>query len=309
MSTPKAIKLNIGIGIFSTHPKKFLILNNPYYKNFKIFTLSEIVRSNIRHNEVNYKYKRTQLSYYHFVMFLHRNFYNITSGINYKQMGILSKLKRKTRNINLNYFSQKILFDQSFSLKFLKFIFLLSLVFYIVYFLTYSYDKMIDKADGIIKSLIINKICKNKTIIEKISWEILVLCKQDRTHRLIKNLILNEILPNQELKKDLYRLIKREIIAYIKSEDCRRELKNLIARDVMANPEVRSELYSLIRKFITLKDVDFLEDKLEKILVDVLNIQAIHNHVSKKIEGEINKALRDVKLIDMAIEVLMDKFK
>lgn len=295
--------------MFTSQKKKIIIFKNPYYKSYRISTLADIIRSKIHHNEINFKYKRSHISYYHFIQFLHLNFYKITTRIKYKRSNLFSKIKKKLEKLSFNHLTYKLLFDQKFTSNFLKLILLTFIVIFLYNKILKEQDKIIEKSDNMIKSLIINKVCLNKIIIEKISWEILVLCKQDRTHRLIRNLILNEVLKNKEITMDLYRLIKREIIAYIKSEDCRRQLKNLIAKDVMQNSEVRSELYSLIRQFITLKEVDFLEDKLEKILVDVLNIKGIHDHVGKKMESEINKALRDDKLINMVIEMLMDKFK
>jgi hypothetical protein len=126
---------------------------------------------------------------------------------------------------------------------------------------------------------------------------------------MLSNLIINDVLPNKEIRNDLYRIIKRELINYIRSEDCRKELKNLIIKEVLRNEEIKNELYSIIKQFITLKEINFLEDKLEKILVDVLSIQAIRTHVAKKIEDEVQKALREENLIRMAINILVEKFK
>ena len=295
----------MSIRIFPHNNKKFIILSNPYFKNLKIFTLSEIIRSNIKHNQENFKYKRTHISYYHFAHFLRSKFYKVTNRITQKNSFFLSKFRLQPEHFSLN----KILLDPKYFSKFIKRFFFFLIITYTLYKTYYDKEKLKKKTDDIIKSLIKTKVCQNKTIINKLSWEILILCKQEKTHRLMKNLLLNEILKNPEIKRDLYILIKREIIAYIKSEHCRKELGNLIAKDVMKSPEIRNELYSLIRRFITLKEVDFLEDKLEKIFVDVLNIKAIHNHVARKMEAEVNKAFRDDYIINLAVSTLIDKLK
>ena len=295
----------MSIRIFPHNHKKFMIFTNPYYKNLKTFTLSEIIRSNIEHNQVNFKYKRTHISYYHFKQFLRSKFYKVTNQIKNKNSFFLSIFRLQRENSILN----NILYDPKYSSKFIKRFFFFLVVMYTVYKSYYDKEKLIKKTDDIIKSLIKTKVCQNKTIINKLSWEILILCKQEKTHRLMRNLLLNEILKNPEIKRDLYILIKREIIAYIKSEHCLKELGNLIAKDVMKSPEIRNELYSLIRRFITLREVDFLEDKLEKIFVDVLNIQAIHNHVARKMEAEVNKAFGDDSIINLAVSTLIDKLK
>jgi len=53
-----------------------------------------------------------------------------------------------------------------------------------------------------------------------------------------------------------------------------------------------------------LKQVNSLEDKLEKILIDILANEGIHSHISNKMEVEINKMLRDESIIKMMIEIL-----
>ena len=59
-----------------------------------------------------------------------------------------------------------------------------------------------------------------------------------------------------------------------------------------------------MKEFVTQKEVLYLEDMLEKILIDVLNIKSIHDHVSKKVESEVNNLLRDEEFIQNSINIL-----
>ena len=76
-----------------------------------------------------------------------------------------------------------------------------------------------------------NKVCKNETIVNKISYEILFLVRKESIKMQMSDLIVKDVLPNKEIRSDLYRIIKREILFYIKSENCRQELKHLITKD------------------------------------------------------------------------------
>jgi hypothetical protein len=193
--------------------------------------------------------------------------------------------------------------------KFLKSLLFITILVVMGFFLYQEYRERIKiQFDKLVKSLIISKICKNEFIINKIAYEILFLVRRESIKRQMSDLILIDVLPNKDIRSDLYRIIKREILSYLKSEDCRRELKILIVKDVMRNEEVRNELWGLIKSFIILKELNFLEDKLEKILVDILSIEAIHSHVAKKIKNEVNKALKDEEMIKLAVKVLSEKF-
>jgi DNA mismatch repair ATPase MutS len=120
----------------------------------------------------------------------------------------------------------------------------------------------------------------------------------------MRDLIIKEILPNKGLKNDLYRITKREILAYMRSDQCKNELKNLIINEILRNYKITNDLFELIKEFVTKKETKMLENKLEKILTDVLCIEAIHKHVSNKMESEINRALRDEGIIKMAINMV-----
>jgi hypothetical protein len=278
--------------------KKIIIIPNPYYlgRFFRFNNLYKFTQSYNKYmRKKNYftlpEYKRTNILFHHSIHRLHSQFSDIIQ-------------KKFIYKNNKFYF----LFSKFINKHLLKLIItaiILTSPFLIYRFYSEEINTTLD--DGI-KYIVINKVCKNEFIIKKISWEILVLCKKDSIKHLLSNLIINDVLPNKEIRNDLYRIIKREIIIYLKSEDCRRELKSLIIKEVMRNEEIKNDLYSLIKQFITLKEIDFLEDKLEKILVDILSIEAIHTHVGKKVEEETHKALRDENLIRMAVNILSEKF-
>jgi hypothetical protein len=193
--------------------------------------------------------------------------------------------------------------------KYLKLLLFIIILLVIGFLLYHEYRNRIKiQLDKLVKSLVIKKICKNEFIINKIAYEILFLVRRESIKRQMSDLIVKDVLPNKEIRSDLYRIIKREILSYIKSEDCKKELKILIVKDVMRNEEVRNELWGLIKSFIIFKEVNFLEDKLEKILVDILSIEAIHSHVAKKIKNEVHKALKDEEMIKLAVKVLSEKF-
>ena len=51
--------------------------------------------------------------------------------------------------------------------------------------------------------------------------------------------------------------------------------------EVLRNPSVRNDLYSLIKELLTLREVNTIEDSLEKVLVDVLHIESIGKAVDE----------------------------
>lgn len=203
----------------------------------------------------------------------------------------------------------KIKTDKRFRMSLIKKSLLSFLLLSLIFYISYNYSKIADQIDKYIKSTLIKNVLKNEFIINKISYEILELCKQEKIKKLLRELLINEILRNKELKLDLDKVVKREIISYLKSEDCNKDLKNLLINEVLRSDNLRLELYSVIKEFVTLKEINFLEDKFEDVLVGVLNIPAIHVHVSKKIEAEVHNILRDEKMITMVINILNENMK
>lgn len=55
----------------------------------------------------------------------------------------------------------------------------------------------------------------------------------------------------------------------------------LVVNDVLRNSSVRTEIYNLVKDLLTIKEVNTIEDALEKVLVDVLNMQSIRSIVSE----------------------------
>jgi hypothetical protein len=51
--------------------------------------------------------------------------------------------------------------------------------------------------------------------------------------------------------------------------------------EVLRNPSVRNEIYGLIKELLTLREVNTIEDSLEKVLVDVLHIESIGKAVNE----------------------------
>jgi hypothetical protein len=279
--------------------KNVLILPNPFFhfRNVKFNNLSKFSQPHSMYFTKKFNpslqvFKRTNILFHHSINKLHNEF------------STMVQLKFIYKNKKFQYHFFNFLSKHSYTV-----LIIFSAIFF-PYVIYQNYSQEINnQSDLLIKNLIINKVCKNEFIIDKISWEILQLCKRESIKIMLSNLIINDVLPNKEIRNDLYRIIKRELINYIRSEDCRKELKNLIIKEVLRNEEIKNELYSIIKQFITLKEINFLEDKLEKILVDVLSIQAIRTHVAKKIEDEVQKALREENLIRMAINILVEKFK
>lgn len=278
--------------------KKFLILPNPFYKKLKSFKSLRIIP--LPPSEC---LKKTKPYYHNFLKKKQQQFYNVVSILKTK----------KTNDSNLSKFLSKSSFRHKI-FSFLKFPFyskifriaaFVFLTFISFYILINKKYKITDLSGRTVKFLILRQIFRNKSLEDKISHEILVLCQSDKIKILLRDLIIQEILPNKELKEDLYGIIKREIIAYLQSQECRRELNSLLINDVLRNEDIRNELFELIKEFITIKEVSFLEEKLEKILVDVLSIEAIHIHVAKKIEEEVNKILRDEEIVKMAINLIL----
>lgn len=279
--------------------KNVQIIPNPFYKcrYLRFNNFSKYNKQQSKFFEKKYYpsiqiLKRTNLLFHHSINKLHNQFSKII------------QLKFIYKNKKFQYHFFNILSEHSYK------ILIIFSAFFLPYVIYRNYSEEINnQSDLLIKHIVINKVCKNEFIINKISWEILQLCKKESIKIMLSNLIINDVLPNQDIRNDLYRIIKRETLNYIRSEDCRKELKNLIIKEVLRNEEIKNELYSIIKQFITLKEINFLEDKLEKILVDVLSIQGIRTHVAKKIEDEVQKALREENLIRMAINILVEKFK
>ncbi len=271
---------------------KYFLIANPFLKKHLLgnkFHFKHALGLNSKYNPIKIKTLKTNTEH---LKNLKYNFsYLIKKNIIYRESKI-----------------GKIIFKLFWNPKLHKtFIFLFTILLLSISLIYYNTEikKEIDK---FVKGIIITKIIRNKYIINKISYEILFLVRRESIKRLMSDLIVKDVLPNREIRSDLYRIIKRELLAYIKSEECRKELKILIVKDVMRNEEVRNELFELIKSFILLKEVNFLEDKLEKILVDILCIEAIHSHVAKKIENEVHKALKDEEMIKLAVKVLSEKF-
>lgn len=261
----------------------------------------------------NYLKNRKIFQYNSFMKFVNKNQVSISrKNVINNKLRLQNNFKFVIRKTYVyNYFVLKqiysLLHNKSRSIR--KLLIICGLLSSVFLYYCYKKQEINSKVDLTFKNIIIQKILQKEYIINKISWEIFQLCNKESINRLLANLIINDVLPNESIRNDLYRIIKRETINYIQGQECRRLLRELIIKEVLRNEDIRSDLYSLIKQFITLREINFLEDKLERILIDILAIDGIHKHVAEKINNETQKALRDENLIRMAVNLISDKFK
>jgi hypothetical protein len=260
----------------------------PRQKNNKIIQdfNTRVIKNKIKRTK--YSVKRNDYAFYYMIQHYKMKFYHQNIWVKINKPNISKSRKFIYIKQILHYqilmlinSSKILMFKNYFWLRWHKLILLIPIAIFAIYFYAIRNNKLISYCDVFTKQLILNKICKNKAIIRKISDAIDGLCGEEKVLNLTKNLIIEEVYKNEQMEKDLNNLIKREIISYLQTKDCKNDLKQLLIEEVLRNSEIKNELYSLIKELLTLKEVNFLEDKLEHILVDVLNIQTIHEHVAK----------------------------
>lgn len=204
-----------------------------------------------------------------------------------------------------------------FRKKFKLILFLMVTLLPFGYFKLYKKENINSFIDKKIKKHTVELVCHNKTIQQKISFEILNLVKNDEIKLLLRQLIL-DVLRNKEIEKELAGLIRKSILDYITSERCEKEMKHLVFKEVLKNPQVNIETMNLIEDLTLKKEMKTLEKLLEDILVDVLNIEVIHSHVAKRIffiynyieiESELNNILRDKKMVEFVISKVSEYFQ
>jgi hypothetical protein len=77
---------------------------------------------------------------------------------------------------------------------------------------------LLDKA---FKYVVVDYVCKNKIVQDKISVEILNLVQKENINNMLVDLII-KLLKRDDLKNDLKRIIHKSILDYISSENCKK---------------------------------------------------------------------------------------
>ena len=162
------------------------------------------------------------------------------------------------------------------------------------------------KYKEVMKSYILEKVLLSDIVINEISKSLIIVVNKPGI-KLLMSESLCKLLDNEGFKKDTYNLVEKLLIDFLKSKDCYNLLLNLLIKDILNNEQVKFEIFSLIKDILVNKKVDFLEKKLEEIIVSILNKKEIHFYVKKALQQEFIESLKNESILKLAIKTLLEK--
>jgi len=196
---------NRSIIILQNPFKNILTFKGYYYKRLHKNRLLKNRRNN--NDKSRYKIDKNQHSLYkskqYYLNILKKNkilFYYINEQLDLKIKSKTSTGIIKMYIVLLRFIKRVLKFLLS-KLTFYRILILLTITI-LIFLITYK-NELNKKFERIVIKIIIHKVLKNKHVIDKISYEIMQLTKQEKTKKLMRDLILKDILPNKEMKEDL----------------------------------------------------------------------------------------------------------
>lgn len=267
------------------------------YKNSKKSLLSKIKRLFIFDENINtvitsnnlinnknhdkaYKYNRIlKIITNHYLKLIQKE----NKRQNFNKRGFLWKIKinilfRYGYFFSANYFSFLYFLFLRFLRKNIFIIFKrLIILVLILKLIKISIDSLIENK---VIEVLLAKLIVNQAFENVISGSLIGLVQKESIKILIKDGLI-KLLNNKDFINDTQKLIDKLIIDYLESKDCYEKLENIIIKDVLNSPEVYNEIINLIINICLNKEYATIEKKLENILVNIINKEAVKNHVIK----------------------------